>query len=64
MSDAHLSEDELRLKKAREFFAANKKMQKEEETLAEKTKAEKGVVERLEGESTGEWLNRRDEHHK
>ncbi len=60
MTDDRLSEEEARLKKAREFFAAEKKLQKEEEILAQKSREEKGDVHRRDGESTGEWLARRD----
>ena len=61
MSESQLSDEEARLTKARAFFTAEEKMLKEETAEAEKIKEEKGTVEREEGESTGEWLARRDE---
>lgn len=61
MSESQLSDEQARLAKARAFFAAEEKMLKHETAEADKVKEEKGTVERKEGESTGEWLARRDE---
>jgi hypothetical protein len=61
MSESQLSDEQARLAKARAFFAAEEKMLKQDAVQAEKIKEEKGTVERNEGESTGEWLARRDE---
>lgn len=46
--------------KAKEFFAAEKEMQAWEEVQARRAKEKKGELERQEGESTGEWLARKD----
>ncbi len=60
MSESQLSDEQGRLAKARAFFAAEEKMLTDDEREAERVKEEKGTVERLKGESTGEWLARRD----
>ena len=61
MSDKEQNEEQARLAKARAFFAAEETMRKEDTTEAKKIKEEKGEIPRKEGESTGEWLVRRDE---
>lgn len=61
MSDNQPTDEQARLAKARAFFAAEEKMRKEDTTAAKKIKEEKGEIPRKEGESTGEWLARRDE---
>lgn len=60
MSESQLSDEQDRLAKAQAFFAAEEKMLNDDEREAERVKKEKGSVKRLEGESTGEWLVRRD----
>ncbi len=49
-----------RAKRAEEFFAAEQEMLEWEEKQVAKAKEEKKELEREPGETTGEWLARRD----
>ncbi len=49
-----------RAKRAEEFFAAEQEMLEWEEKQAAKAKEDKHELEREPGETTGEWLARRD----
>ncbi len=49
-----------RAKRAEEFFAAEQEMLEWEEKQAAKAKEKKTGLERQPGETTGEWLARRD----